>query len=197
MHIFCTRFADTAFPNSYLLRHSIPGRFSVSTVNAIDEYGQSILMTAVQRGVLPVVASLLNARRPRVEVDLTKGNGFTALFYAVDLPQVSIMQALLRRGANPNQVLTSEGNRGNTPLHLAVRFEKREHVKMLLDYGALPHTLNGYGQSPLQLVPRGAVVSTKKALKRYFEEAIAKLAQAEKDGLELPSGNKVPLNGEL
>jgi len=119
----------------------------------------------------------------------------------MDLPQVSILQALLRRGANPNKVLKSDGNKGNTPLHVATRLEKREHAKMLLDYGALPHVANAYGQTPLQLLPRGAVVSTKRAFKRHFEEAAARLAQAAKDGLELPSGNKVPIgkggNGEL
>lgn len=41
-------------------------------VNAVDEWGQSILMAAVVRGSLPVVASLLNTRMPRVNVNMAK-----------------------------------------------------------------------------------------------------------------------------
>jgi hypothetical protein len=163
-------------------------------VNAIDEYGQSILMTAVQLGVLPVVASLLNVRRPRVDVNLAKGNGFTALFYALDLKQPSILQALLRRGGNPNSALDSEGNRGNTPLHVSCRFELREHTKMLLEYGALPDAVNDYGQMPLALLPRAAVLSTKRAFKKHFDEAAARINEAAAEGLELP---RPAHNGEL
>jgi ankyrin repeat protein len=152
-------------------------------------------MTAVQRGVLPVVAGLLNARRPRVDIDMEKGNGFSALFYAVDLPNVSIMQALLRRGANPNKQLNSEGNRGNTPLHLSCRLDKKDHAKMLLEYGALPAATNDYGQVPLQLVPRDSVTSNKRAFLKHFEAAAKRLSEAAADGLELPVGNNVPLNG--
>ena len=41
-------------------------------VNAVDEWGQSILMAAVAQGQLPVVASLLNTRMPRVNVNMAK-----------------------------------------------------------------------------------------------------------------------------
>ena len=162
-------------------------------VNAIDEIGQSVLMQATQRGLLPVVASLLNARRPRVDVNMAKGNGFTALFYAVNLPDPSIMQALLRRGANPNAKLRTDGNRGNTALHLACLLEKQSHAKMLLEYGASPTNVNEYGKHPLQLLPSRAVQSSRRAFKRHFENAIDRINQAEMDGLELPRGRDVPL----
>ena len=35
-------------------------------------------------------------------------NGYTALFYALELPSTSIMKALLRRGANPNLSVTQK-----------------------------------------------------------------------------------------
>jgi len=77
-------------------------------VNAVDEYGQTALMTAVSNQYLPVVAALLNARRPKVDVNLAKSSGFTALFYAVEKANVSILQALLRRGANPDVTIQQE-----------------------------------------------------------------------------------------
>lgn len=41
-------------------------------INAIDEWGQSTLITAVQLNRIEVVASLLNTRMPRVNVNLAK-----------------------------------------------------------------------------------------------------------------------------
>jgi ankyrin repeat protein len=41
-------------------------------VNAVDEWGTTILMHAVRKGNLPVVASLLNTRMPKVDVNLAK-----------------------------------------------------------------------------------------------------------------------------
>jgi hypothetical protein len=41
-------------------------------VNAIDEWGHSTLMIATQNDLLPIIASLLNARRPKVDVNMAK-----------------------------------------------------------------------------------------------------------------------------
>lgn len=71
-------------------------------INAVDEWGQTLLMHAVQGGSIEVVSALLNTRMPKVDVNIAKHNGFTAVIYAVNLPQVSILKALLRRGADPN-----------------------------------------------------------------------------------------------
>lgn len=71
-------------------------------VNAFDEWGQTLLMHAVQRGNIEIVSALLNTRMPKVDVNAAKSNGFNALLYAVDLPSTSLLKALLRRGADPN-----------------------------------------------------------------------------------------------
>ncbi len=53
-------------------------------VNAVDQFGNSALMAAVQAGpkMHMVVATLLNAWKPKVDVNFAKPSGHTALFYA-------------------------------------------------------------------------------------------------------------------
>lgn len=41
-------------------------------INAVDEWGQTMLMHAIQSGNQPIVASLLNTRMPKVDVNLAK-----------------------------------------------------------------------------------------------------------------------------
>jgi len=41
-------------------------------INAIDEWGQTPLMYATHRGILPLFAALLNARKPKVDVNVAK-----------------------------------------------------------------------------------------------------------------------------
>eukprot|EP00607_Mallomonas_marina_P002193 CAMPEP_0182435656 /NCGR_PEP_ID=MMETSP1167-20130531/76949_1 /TAXON_ID=2988 /ORGANISM="Mallomonas Sp, Strain CCMP3275" /LENGTH=309 /DNA_ID=CAMNT_0024626935 /DNA_START=76 /DNA_END=1005 /DNA_ORIENTATION=- len=142
-------------------------------VNAMDEYGQTALMIAVQKQELTVVAGLLNARMPKVNVNTAKSSGYTALFYAVDLKTTSIMKALLRRGADPNSQLLQEGAAGNTPLHFACLLEKLDHATLLLEFGADPLAVNQYNMTPLQLLPRSAVAAVKLQFKKLFEHATA------------------------
>lgn len=63
-------------------------------VNAVDEWGYTPLMLAVSRSNLPVIATLLNTRRPTVDVNLAKPSGFTALFYAVEHAPPTIVQVV-------------------------------------------------------------------------------------------------------
>jgi hypothetical protein len=150
-------------------------------INAMDEYGQTPLMIAVSRQYLPVVASLLNTRRPLVNINQAKSSGFTALFYAVEKATPSIVQALLRRGADPNMVVLQSGGKGNTPLHFACMLEKPKHAHLLLDYGANPYLKNEHNMIPYQLVPRDAVPSSRLQYKTMFNEIYKKLAQSEND----------------
>lgn len=155
-------------------------------INAIDEFGQTVLMQAVQRNAFPIVASLLNARRPRVLVNTAKSNGRTALFYALEIRDASILKALLRRGANPNVALVKDDDGGGqTPLHLSCLLEMRKHTELLLEYGADPFIQNMYGQYPLQLLPRDATKSTKMFFKKAFENAINKMSALPEGSEEL------------
>lgn len=86
-----------------------------------------------------------------------------------------MLQALLRKGADPNVAILTEGSRGNTPLHFACLLEKHKHADLLLQYGANPFMKNEYDQHPLQLVPKDTVRSTKTFFKKIFEEAYNKV----------------------
>mmetsp|Transcript_44126 Transcript_44126/g.32112 ORF Transcript_44126/g.32112 Transcript_44126/m.32112 type:complete len:320 (-) Transcript_44126:56-1015(-) len=147
-------------------------------VNAVDEWGQTPLMVAVQINRMDVIASLLNTRLPRVDVNVAKPSGYTALFYAIQKASASVVEALLRRGADPNAKLLHEGSRGNTPLHFACLLEKTKQAEMLLEFGAIPDARNEHGQVPLQLLPGDAVPSTKLFFKKMFEDALKKAFDA-------------------
>ena len=138
-------------------------------INAFDEWGHTPLMLATQNDAMQIVAALLNARKPKVDVNLSKASGYTALFYATELKSTVIMQALLRKGADPNAVILQEGSRGNTPLHFACMLEKPKHAELLLNYGASPWSVNQYGMNAFQLIPNDAVRSTKLEFKKIFE----------------------------
>eukprot|EP01041_Mallomonas_annulata_P000184 gene184-317_t len=144
-------------------------------INALDEWGQTSLMIAVQKEQVEVVAALLNARMPKVMINTQKSSGYTALFYAVELKTPMILKALLRRGADPNVSLLQQGARGNTPLHFACLMEKAEHAAQLLEFGANTQAVNEWGMTPLQMLPGGTVPSIRMKFKKLFEDAKLRL----------------------
>jgi len=140
-------------------------------INAVDEWGLSSLMIATKADILPIAAGLINARRPRVDVNYAKASGHTALFYAVELRSPDLVKALLRRGADPNKRLSLPGAMDNTPLHIACLLEKPKHAELLIEYGASPYVENEYGQKPHDMIPSNAPGSTKYEFKAIFERA--------------------------
>jgi len=146
-------------------------------VNSFDQWGQTALMIAVSNQYLPIFAALLNTYHPKVDVNLAKPNGFTALFYATERAQPEILEALLKKNADPNKYSLAEGSKGNTPLHIACLLEKNKHAELLLKYGANPYAKNEFGLIPIQLLPKDAVKSTKLYFQKIMEEAVNKQRQ--------------------
>ena len=146
-------------------------------VNAVDRAGNSALMAAVQSGarMQMVVATLLNAWRPKVDVGFTKPSGHSVLFYAVtqdDSKGTAILKALLKRGADPNDHLRQPDMLGWTPLHFACKFMNTKHAALLLEYGADPLAETSAGLSVLDAA-KDASFSVRKKLANLLNEALA------------------------
>lgn len=140
--------------------------------NAVDQYGQSALIAAINHKALPIIASLLNARYPTIDINFAKSSGMTAIFYAVQSLDVGILETLLKRGANANVQALQGSSKGNTPLHIACLLEKVKHAEILLKYGANPNVVNQYGKTPLQVVPIDSVKSVKVGFTRLFDVSV-------------------------
>lgn len=163
-------------------------------VNSVDAWGQTPLMIATVTGNAKVIAALLNARRPSVDVNMARPSGATALFSAIEHAPPMIVQALLRRGADPNLAMISEDSFGNTPLHYACLLERTKHAELLLDYGANPFAVNKYQNTPLQLLPSDIPTSSKLYFRKIFEDARAKWNSLAMDG---QSVTPVPFRHDL
>lgn len=141
---------------------------------AVNEFGESPLMITVQREMLSSFSYVINARRPMIDINFAKSSGHTVLFMAISLKTTSMLKALLQRGADPTVTLKMPGSEGSTPLHFACAFEKKAVVELLLQYGADPNAVNANGLTPLELLPRDAMRSTKLQFKNMFEAAANK-----------------------
>ncbi len=97
------------------------------------------------------------------------------------------MQALLRRGADPNLPLLQQNGNGNTVLHFACVLEKEKFIDILLEYGANSFAMNGDGLTPLQMLPGDAVRSMKLRLAQKFKEAGNKLNNADNNNSTINS----------
>lgn len=154
-------------------------------VNAVDTAGNSALMSAVQKGEKGqmVVATLLNAWRPKCSVGFAKPSGHTALFYAVTQDDTKggthILKALLTRGADPRVQLQQPDMLGWTPLHFACKFSHVKHAQLLLDYGADPLAETAEGASVLDVATE-APFSVRKKLAAMLNDALERL-EAEED----------------
>jgi ankyrin repeat protein len=90
-----------------------------------------------------------NSRSSKYQIDEQDGQGRTQLHQAVIQNSMEHVRALLSSGAH----VGIRDNFNNEPLHLAVSQNEvnKEIVKMLLDYGACPHTPGEGRKSPLHL----------------------------------------------
>ena len=144
-------------------------------INAVDEWGQTSLMVATQSNMMQIIVGLLNTRRPRADVNIATSSGHTALHYAVQLKSTDTLRALLRRGADPDAQILSEGSTGNTALHIACYLEKAKHAAILVEYGASITQENEHGQTASDMIPRDAVSSVRSEFRGIFFEASQRL----------------------
>uniref|UniRef100_UPI00398F50FD NF-kappa-B inhibitor alpha-like n=1 Tax=Pristiophorus japonicus TaxID=55135 RepID=UPI00398F50FD len=106
-----------------------------------DNLGNTALHLACQQGELGCANSLLNPtgvgnlalRSTAQYLEIRNYYGHTCLHIAAMRGDCETAQQLLASGANIN---AQESSSGRTPLHLAVEFQRREVVQLLIDRGA-------------------------------------------------------------
>ena len=81
-------------------------------------------------------------------VDVSDGDGWTALHRASMFNRTDVIKHLLHEGADVNK----QNRFKDTPLHLAIENRKTEAVRILIKNGADVNLMNGYDRTPLDYV---------------------------------------------
>lgn len=143
-------------------------------INARDKFGITTLMIAVVRDQPVLAGTLLNAWSPRVDVNARTPEGFTALHYAIAADNLSLVRALLRRGADVNARILQQDSGGWTPLHFACKLNL-DAVKLLLDFGANPLALGFANETVFQVAEDADLPYTaRKKLATMLNDAVLK-----------------------
>merc|ERR1719442_2429 len=109
----------------------------------IDESPLS-LHEAAKNGDLKAVQDFLGRKKP---LDGQDHKGITALGYAIGANKIAVVKLLLDNRANPFAVDAS----GNSGLHYAAGYGRRELVEYLLQAGASVGQTNSQGQKPMDV----------------------------------------------
>lgn len=121
----------------------------------------TLLLHATQQGDAQLVSTLL--AETRVSSNCANSSGSSPLHYAAQGGYISILEILLRSGANPD-VKTQNIIGGNTPLHIAVDMNFLKVVEILLNFYANPNLLNAVGFTPLHIAARKGYLDCVKLL---------------------------------
>ena len=93
--------------------------------------------------------------REGMPVDVSDGNGYTALLNATLYNRTDVIKRLVHEGADVNR---QDRLIKYTPLHLATRNNNTEVVRLLLHNGAGINLKNDYNKTPLDEARKGSEV---------------------------------------
>ena len=93
--------------------------------------------------------------REGMPVDVSGGNGFTALHYATLFDRTDVIKRLVDEGADVNRQTRYDKD---NPLYFAARCNKTEAVRLLLDNGADINLKNSENKTPLDVARKGSEV---------------------------------------
>merc|ERR1712032_1422607 len=99
---------------------------------------------AARNGDLKKVKEYLDTKKP---LDVQDHKGITPLGYAIGMNRIAVAKLLLDSRANPHAVDAS----GNSGLHYAAGYGRKELVEYLLKVGASVGQTNSQGQRPLDV----------------------------------------------
>lgn len=111
-------------------------------VDLSNKYGETPLMIASIEGNLPVVKSLVEQRKAKID-----HIGWTPLHYACTKGQLEVARYLLAKGA----IVDSQSPGNTTPLMMAVQSGNEELIKLLLDKGADLQLRNANGFTAIDI----------------------------------------------
>ena len=90
-------------------------------------------------------------------VDVSHGDGWTALHWAAISNRTDVIERLVHEGAD---VSRQDNRRKETPLHKAARYNNTEAVRLLLDNGADINLKNNKNKTPLDYARKGSEVES-------------------------------------
>jgi ankyrin repeat protein len=146
---------------------------NLQLVRFLIQHGADVNAKA-DENVTPLYLSLDMAfGQPEISLELIKSGadvsvadnkvGDTPLLIAATESSYEVMQALLRKGANPN----TKNHYGETPLHYAALNALVDRVQLLLQYGADPTIRDLSGKSAIDVVQTTNPDAT---VRKHFEE---------------------------
>jgi ankyrin repeat protein len=143
--------------DGYTPLHSAVHCRDVRVVRALLAAGADV-NARTENNVTPLILSIDMAwGKPEITLTLIQAgadvniaespDGDTALWIATTESALEVMEALLKKGANPNL----QPRNGYTPLHIAAMNGLVDEVKLLLRYGAKPMIRDAGGRTPLDV----------------------------------------------
>lgn len=157
------------------------------TIYAESEAG-TLLHWACHSGDVNCVGAVIYEFK--VPVNAVDKHGGSALFTALFMKKVEVVEFLVEHGAAVNVAIAADGT---TPLHIAVEHANAECVRLLYSCGADADAKNNEGVSPRDLAK---TVSNSNAGKELEKPQVPKKKRADEAARFKNQGNKVFQQGE-
>jgi uncharacterized protein len=132
----------------------------LTKVNEANAQGETPLMIAAIRGLLPAAQALVKRGAA------VNRAGWTPLHYACSGPDNGVAAFLIAQGAEIN----ARSENGTTPLMMAARYGNSDLVPLLIKAGAEPRAANEQELTAADFAQRGGRDGTANELRRLIQE---------------------------
>lgn len=126
---------------------------SGALINGRDYNKETPLTLAVKRKCFKIVDIFLSSYLRTPNMNKFNNDDFEALNVACIRNNESVVESLIKQGVSINQYLNPESQDESncTPLHIAVKHQSINVIKVLLQHGASIEAKNGIGQTPMHM----------------------------------------------
>lgn len=166
---------NASTPDGYTPLHVAVYWSDVRVVNALIRAHADVNARTKKDNITPLLRSIDMAfGKPEItlaliqagaDVNVAETGGYTALYVATTESSDEVVEALLKKGADPNVLVG-----GDRPLHMAADNALTDKVELLLRYGADPTLRNAGGQTPLDVVNMNFPEKKPAEIRRMLEE---------------------------